>query len=116
MFAPMSSIAAFKYTVIFSCLCLAACAPSREFAHVPQEGANRAGIFPRFSDKPQAETAQFTRQETVALTQELDAGKQAAAQAAAVLPASRQDAASSREALKREVEETLKAIAEGDGS
>jgi len=112
----MSALAAFRYTVIFSCLCLAACAPSREFAHVPQEGANRTGIFPRFSDKPQAETAQLTRQETVALTQALDTEKQAATQAAAALPASGQNVASSREALKREVEETLKAIVEGDGS
>jgi len=114
MSAFMSYLAAFKYSLILSCLCLAACAPAREFAYVPQEGAKHAGYYPRFSDKPQAETAQFTRRERASLTKELDGERQAATQTAAALPAP-VDTAASREALKREVEATLKAI-EGDGS
>jgi len=110
----MSAVATSKYISIVLCLSLVACAPAREFSHVPQDGAKREGQYPRFSDKPQVETAQFTRQESTRLTRQLD---QERAVAVAEVMASEQDArqaALTREALQREVEAKLRAIEQGD--
>jgi len=109
----MSAIAVSKYIIILSCLGLVACAPSREFNATPQPGANRSGDYPRFSDRPQAQTASLTPSESRSLTEALDQEKQAA-KALALSPG--RNATLSNEAIRREVEETLKAIEQGNQS
>ena len=52
-------------------LALTGCANNREFETVPQAGANRTGVFPSFTQKPKAETAQFTQTERDELAKRL---------------------------------------------
>jgi len=55
---------------------MAACAPQAEFTAIPQQGAKRTGTYPRFSEKPQAETGQFSEEEQARLTRELEGDAQ----------------------------------------
>lgn len=86
------------------------CAASSEFQTVPQEGANRTGVFPRFSQKPHGVTQQFTEEERQHLTGQLDRDARNLRGVAQAKPASPQDSARLREDAKREAEETLRQI------
>lgn len=57
--------------IVFVLFLVSACASQKEFQVIPQAGANRTGVYPRFSDKLQAETAQFSREEEDHLMKEL---------------------------------------------
>jgi len=62
--------------VIFVPLLVFACAPRAEFHTIPQKGAKRTGTYPRFSEKPQAETGQFSEEERARLVRELEGDAQ----------------------------------------
>jgi len=94
-------------------LALWGCAPSRDFQTIPQEGAQRSDMFPRFSDKPEAETSQFTQTDAQMLTQELE---QEAQRLKKQTGSSRQKAYNSKsesQNLREEVEKTLRQIERG---
>lgn len=55
---------------------LSGCAAGPEFTGVPQEGAQRSGVFPTIGHMPKAETAQFSTQDKDSLTTSLDADRQ----------------------------------------
>lgn len=60
-----------KMLIILTALTLTACAGDKEFETIPQKGANRTGVFPSFTQRPHAETAQFTQTERDELANKL---------------------------------------------
>jgi len=60
-----------RYCLILFLFSLWGCAPAHEFQVAPQEGAQRSGTFPRFSDRPEAETSQLPPQTSQNLETEL---------------------------------------------
>lgn len=97
---------------------LSACAPSKEFATVPQQGAWRGGAYPGFSQKPEGATAQFSAEDQSRLTDMLQAdGRRLRASAGAEDKAQRAQAGNAGSAQKQanqEIEKTLKQIQGGN--
>jgi len=91
-------------------LYLVACAPRAEFHTVSQSGARRTGVYLRFSEKPQAETAQFSEEEKDGLVQELEGDAQRLHSSVHVRKETVRNAAELKKDAKREIEETLRQI------
>lgn len=98
---------------------VAACAPSAEFQTAPQAGAWRSDSYPSFSQKPQAETAQFSAGDQARLSHELQADGQrlrGSAYAKQQAPQADGSAAAARKQAKQAIEETLQQIKGDSGS
>jgi len=97
---------------------LAACGPAGEFTPPPQPGAWNRGIYPSFSQKPQAEAAQFSAADEARLKGQLQsAGKRVSAEGAAedqmaAQPGQRAPASAQQQADK-EMQDTLRQIQGG---
>lgn len=100
------------FTVITLALAgaLAGCAGGKEFETVPQEGANRTGVFPRFSQMPQGETAQFTKEERDQLANQLTQNRTNLERAATEAVPTAQDIERQKQAAAKSAEETLRKI------
>ncbi|UXN04351.1 MULTISPECIES: hypothetical protein [unclassified Bartonella] len=100
------------FTVIIMALvgALTGCAGGKEFETVPQKGANRTGVFPRFSQMPQGETAQFTKAERDQLANQLTQDRSNLERAATEAVPTEQDIARQKQAAAKSAEETLRQI------
>ena len=96
--------------VIASAAIVAGCAGGKEFETVPQEGANRTGVFPRFSQKPQGETAQFTKAERDQLANRLANQRNNLERAASDSVPTAQDIERQKQAAAAAAAETLRKI------
>lgn len=86
------------------------CAPRAEFQTIPQQGASRTGVYPRFSNRPHAETEQFSKEDKARLIEELDSDAMHLRGLSHSRPKAVQSGAKLREDAKREAEETLRQI------
>jgi len=94
-------------------LALWGCAPSRDFNAERQKGAHISENFPRFSDRPEAETSQFTQEASQNLTEELTNEVQKLRQQGHQTPSAQKNIAAKAQRLAEEVEETLRHIEQG---
>jgi len=86
------------------------CAPSHEFQVAPQEGAQRSGTFPRFSDRPEAETSQLPPQTSQNLEHELTSEARKLRQR----PNPPVGSAGNADSVRAEAEEILRQIEQGN--
>jgi len=106
-----------KYCVGLLLLALWGCAPAHEYQAAHQEGAVRSSVFPRFSDRPEAEKEQMTQTDSQNLARELAREGQNLHQAAPPqISTGRNEAAMRAKILHEEVEQTLRQIEQGTNS
>jgi len=89
------------------------CAGGSEFQTIPQKGANRTGIYPRFSVRPQAQTQQLTPAESARLSNELANKAKDLRSRMNNQPQKAQSFSTRKENAQREAEEVLRQIEQG---
>jgi len=110
----MSALTLKKFLVILPLFLLLGCAPSRDFQAPPQEGAQRLNTFPRFSDRPEAETSQFAPSESLSLARELEQEAQRLQQQASSVTQVQINSEQQAQNLVEEIEQTLREIKQGE--
>lgn len=86
------------------------CARGTEFTAPEQQGASHQGIYPKFSNKPKAATAQFSEQEKQDLTNKLDSEASALRKVRGPEGSSAANLVKAKEDARREAEDAVRQI------